>query len=239
MSSIIWASPRITQSLYGAMFGTSVPHVISFVGAGGKSSAINTLAWELCRSGYRVAVTTTTRMFVPEDYALLAKNMTQAESILNKRGMVWVGYPSGTRQMEGLYGSVSHLANMADFLLIEADISRKRPLKMVDRDIEPNEPAETEAVVAVAGQDSIGRSINDAVYQPNLACEVLGVGGNHAITPEDVARLLEEGYSPQYVLLNKAENQIRRNAAHDIAVALPGARCVGLCLKDWGRAENR
>ncbi|MCD7769798.1 MAG: putative selenium-dependent hydroxylase accessory protein YqeC [Oscillospiraceae bacterium] len=239
MSSIIWASPEATPSLYRVLFGTKVPHVIALVGAGGKTSAINTLAWEIRSAGYRVVVTTTTKMYPPVDGSLLARTVDQTRSLLQKRGIVWAGALSGPQKLEGIPGSIPTLVDMADFVLIEADGARKHPLKMTDPAFEPVIPAEAQAVVAVAGLDSIGRSVSDAVHRPELACQALGVTCDHVITPADVAALLELCYKPKFVLLNKAENQARRDAAHEIAAALPKARCLGLCLKDWGRAENR
>ncbi|MCC8357362.1 MAG: putative selenium-dependent hydroxylase accessory protein YqeC [Oscillospiraceae bacterium] len=239
MSSIIWANPEATPSLYRVLFGTRVPHVIALVGAGGKTSAINTLAWEIRSAGYRVVVTTTTKMYPPVDGSLLARTTDQARSLLQKRGIAWAGALSGPQKLEGIPGSMPALVDMADFVLVEADGARKHPLKMTDPAFEPVIPAEAQAVVAVAGLDGIGRAVSDAVHRPELACQALGVTGKHAVTPEDVARLLELCYKPKFVLLNKAENQARRDAAYEIAAALPKARCLGLCLKDWGHAENR
>lgn len=239
MSSVIWADPEETPVLYRILFGTKTPHVIALVGAGGKTSAINTLAHELHAGGYRVVVTTTTKMHPPTDMGLLARTTSQARAMLEKGGLAWAGRLYGQYKIEGIPGSIPALADMADYVLIEADGARKHPLKMADPASEPVIPAQAQAVVAVAGLDSIGRSVSDAVHRPELACQALGVRPDHTVTAEDIARLLQLSYKPRYVLLNKAENEPRRAAAQEIAALLPKARCLGLCLRDWGHAENR
>ncbi len=234
-----WLYPGPDIGLYPALFGKSSPRVIAVVGAGGKTSAIKTLAAELSRQGWRVVITTTTKMHPPEDRGLLASTPAEVFLLLQKTSPAWAGIYHNEYQIEGIPVGVAALAGMADFLLIEADGARKHPLKMIDRRYEPVIPPEAEAVIAVAGLDGVGKPVREAVHRPALCCAALGVSMEHIVTPEDAARLLQVCYEPAYVILNKADTPQQENAARQIAAALPNARCVITSLKQWGFAEER
>lgn len=235
--STFYARPE--TGLCPVLFGKEVPRVIAVVGAGGKTSAIKTMAWELSCAGKRVVVTTTTKMHPPEDRGLLASTPEDVAAILEKKSPAWAGIYFNEHKIEGIPDALPALSAMADCVLVEADGARKHPLKMTDPAYEPVIPPEAESVIAVAGLDGIGKPLDGVVHRPALACAALGLAPEHIITPADAARLLRHCYAPRLVILNKAETPQRRTAAEDIAALMPEARCVITSLRQWGLTETR
>ena len=235
--SAVCAIPE--TGLCPVLFGEKIPRIVAVVGAGGKTSAIKTLAWELSRAGRRVIITTTTKMHPPEDRSLLASTPEEVSAILREKSPAWAGIYFNEHKIEGISGAIPALASMADCVLAEADGARKHPLKMTDPAYEPVIPPEAEAVVAVAGLDGIGKPLAEAVHRPELACAALRLTPEHIITPADVVALLRHCYDPKLVILNKAETPERHAAAEDIAALLPESRCVITSLRRWGLDEKR
>lgn len=235
--SACFASPA--TGLYPVLFGGETPRVVALVGGGGKTSAINTLAAELSQAGHTVIITTTTKMRPPEEPGLFAGTVARAAALLARQPVIWAGTLYAQGKMKGIPGAVPALAALADYLLIEADGARKRPLKMTDKSHEPVVPPEAEAVVAVAGMDGIGKPVSEAVHRPELAHAALDLAPEHIVTPPDVARLLTYCYAPRFVLLNKAETPQAVNRAQAVAAGLPAARCVITSLQAWGLTERR
>lgn len=235
--SVFYAAPE--TGLLTPLFGDAFPRIIAFVGAGGKTSAVKTLAAELAGRGRRVVITTTTKMHPPEDRSLLGQSVESAAALLEERNPVWAGTYFNAYKIEGLPDALPGLAAVADHVLIEADGAKKLPLKMIDPRREPVIPPETEAVIAVAGMDGIGKPLAETVHRPQLACAALGCGSEHIVTPADVARLLAICYQPRYVILNKADDEARLALAEETSSHLPGSRCVITSLRAFGTHETR
>ena len=135
--------------------------VISVTGAGGKTSLIFAWARELAASGKSVAITTTTHMFrpdrmeedgirivAPDDPEKPGKLMAPPDDVLE------------------------HLRDEADVVLIEADGSRRMPLKWPGEN-EPVIPDYTDVTVCVCGLSGLGRPVSDAVYRADELPEAL------------------------------------------------------------------
>jgi probable selenium-dependent hydroxylase accessory protein YqeC len=213
--------------------------VIAVVGSGGKTSAMHALADQLTRAGHSVVITTTTKIHPPEDTSRLAQTPAQAKALSTRHKLVWAGIPQDENKMTGIPHSLPALAQLFDYVLLEADGARRHPLKMADHSHEPVLPAGIDAVVAVAGLDGIGQRLEMAVHRPELACKALGVRLEHRITPTDVGTLLRLSYDPAYVILNKADTPQGQRLAQAVAQALPQARCVVTSFQAWGLAEER
>ncbi len=226
------------QSLYRALFAPEQPKVVSFVGAGGKTSAITTLGYELTAAGHRVLITTTTHMNPPREEKLLAGSLPEAKALLQREGIAWLGERISPGKIAPTGDSVEEMRAVSEYVLVEADGARRLPLKMIDASHEPVIPGGSEAVVAVAGLDCLHRPVSEVVHRQELAEEALQVSPDHLVTPKDVAKLLSLCYDPSYVLLNKADTSKRRTLAEEIARELPKARVLAVSLKDWGQVES-
>src|SRR5512134_991946 len=146
--------------------------VVAFVGAGGKTSALFRLAGELRAEGWRVLATTTTRLAWDEaQRAPLAVRLTPRvtpaaiREWLNEHGFVLLYQREDheQRKVHGLHPDmIAGLVDSvnSDVLLIEADGSRRLPLK-APYDHEPVIPPDTTLVVPVAGLDVLGQPLDE------------------------------------------------------------------------------
>ncbi|MBR3201819.1 MAG: putative selenium-dependent hydroxylase accessory protein YqeC [Mogibacterium sp.] len=127
--------------------------VISVVGAGGKTSLIFAWAHELAAAGKNVVITTTTHMYRPERMEedgiriVVSDDPERPDKVMAPPAEVLDG-----------------LRETADVVLIEADGSRRMPLKW-PAPWEPVVPDYTDFTVCVAGLSAIGKKTSDVVYR--------------------------------------------------------------------------
>ena len=135
--------------------------VISVVGAGGKTSLIFAWAHELAAAGKNVVITTTTHMYRPERMEedgiriVVSDDPERPDKVMAPPAEVLDG-----------------LRETADVVLIEADGSRRMPLKW-PADREPVIPDYTDVTVCVAGLSALGRRTADVVYNAEGLPDVL------------------------------------------------------------------
>lgn len=141
--------------------------VVAFVGAGGKTSTMARLARELVALGWRVLVTTTTRV-AAEELSMFTASCSEISGaalgrlLEEKRCVFWYSRTAG----EKVYGiAVDSAADLlrdvgADALLIEADGARRMPIKAPYAH-EPVVPPETTLVVNVVGFGAFGQPLDD------------------------------------------------------------------------------
>lgn len=200
--------------------------VTAFVGGGGKTTLMLRLAKELKEAGGRVIVTTTTHIFPPDGMETLT-NAREADvrAALGKENAVCLGTPSKQGKLSAPELPVAVLANLADYVLVEADGARKLPLK-APAEHEPVIPEETKLVIAVAGLDGVGRLLEETAFRPELYAALTGGDMKSAVREADVALVLShpDGQRKQVkdgmrfcVLLNKADDARQKQAALKIA----------------------
>ncbi len=127
--------------------------VISVTGAGGKTSLIFAWARELAAAGKSVIITTTTHMYRPER--------------MEEGGIRIVASDDPERPdkvMAPPAEVLDSLRETADVVLIEADGSRRMPLKW-PAPWEPVVPDYTDFTVCVTGLSAIGKKTADVVYR--------------------------------------------------------------------------
>ena len=84
---------------------------------------------------------------------------------------------------------LDELAQRFDYVLAEADGSKRLPLK-AHAAWEPVIPAGTANVIWIVGASGLGKPINEAVHRPELFCERCGCEPTDTATPEHVAMVL-------------------------------------------------
>ena len=161
--------------------------MVTFVGAGGKSTAILRAASELSALGRTTILTTTTlvgeRLASYAPHELVPGGTAAGDDELNglaarigsrlaAAGAVFL--TAGTRSDGKFVGVTPGLLDaltrrrVADCILVEGDGARALPIK-VPAEHEPVIPRESAVVVPVAGLDAIGRSVTEgAVHRPEL-----------------------------------------------------------------------
>src|SRR5215210_4618213 len=183
--------------------GVSSGDVAAFVGAGGKSGAILAVSDGLTQEGMKVLVAPTTKMLSSEADGLgplvtsedPADLRAKAEKALSDAPAVVVG--SGMLSKNRVGGVdpawVGDLAGLADVVLVEADGSRRRPIKGT-ADHEPAIPDAATLAVAVGNVHALGTPVDEEhVHRPTIFSTLTGIGQGQSITHRALAIDLSRG----------------------------------------------
>ena len=183
-------------------FEISRGDVAAFVGAGGKTSLLVGLGYELAESGWRVLATATTE--IPTEqldlYPHAMRYDSGAEAIsqaLSEYQFVFLydkstwrkGVVSGPREdwARELLDSVD-----SDVLLVEADRSDGMPFKAPFED-EPWIPPETSLVVPIASLAALGKPLDDEhVYNSAAMVDQYGFVPNSPVKSPWIAQVLRD-----------------------------------------------
>ncbi len=214
---------------------------IAFVGAGGKSSAMQCLARELAGE-LPVVLTSTTRLAIEQSGLGQAHFATGSggriphlRALLDARIPVLITGPLEARQKKwmGISGKVMEelreaAAGAAAVLLVEADGARGRSLKAPAAH-EPVIPSFVNVVVPMVGLDAVGARLDSAlVHRPERVASLLGHEQIARLEAEDAARILThpeggmKGVPPGCevrALLNKADDERRARLGVQVAEA--------------------
>lgn len=176
------------------------PGVTAFIGGGGKTTLMEHLARELRTRG-SVALATTTRIWPPVGIPV-AQDPDTARTLLEQTGLVCLGSP--TEQGKLTLPDFDSWPRLADYTLVEADLSAGKPFKAHDRQ-EPVLPEPRNGTVLVLGADGFGRPISVAAHRPTLYARLAAVPENRPVTPLLAARVaLREGLHDQ-VFINQVD----------------------------------
>lgn len=184
------------------------PGITAIIGSGGKSTLLRALGLELMRAGGRVLLCTTTHMFpvagVPWDGssrrldaapwkpgALHVPGCTCEACVGLARGSICQAgvLDPETGKLSSPAEPLDELAQRFDYVLAEADGSKRLPLK-AHAAWEPVIPARTANVVWVVGASGLGKPVAEVVHRPELFCERCGCKPTDIATPERVAQAL-------------------------------------------------
>ena len=199
-------------------------HVISFVGAGGKTSLIYELAGWCCSRGYRTLVTTTTHMYRPPE-ELRAYEASDLERLWNQGKIAVLGAdsPDGKICMPP-QKELEEGIRKSDMVLIEADGAKRLPCK-VPKESEPVLLPESDLVIGVMGMNALGKPLQEVCFRADLARELLRADGNHLMTTKDLAEILCSdrgtrklvGSREYLVVLNQCDTQERMRQGAKLA----------------------
>lgn len=179
--------------------------VLSFVGAGGKTSGMLELARDLAAQGKKVLVTTTTHMEHPLNLNQPGCVDASAEEIaeqLEKNGFLIAGSRAEQPgKIKGLSVPVwEQVRKKADVILVEADGAKRFPLKVPGKQ-EPVIPKECTHILIFAGAGALGRTLKESCFRLQEAERILadaekqGVDVDRTeITEETMGILIEQGY---------------------------------------------
>ena len=188
--------------------------VTAIIGSGGKTTLLRTLSGELPG---RVLLCTSTHF---QGYADLPTVLDPTEADLRKalaaHPIVCAAGRSPTGKLVDCGLPYETLADLADFVLVEADGSRRRPLKAHARH-EPVIPPCTRQVICVVGLSGLHRPVSEVVPRPELFCPLVGCTPEDEATPERVARALVQEHLADTYFLNQAEGSSALQEAKIIA----------------------
>ena len=198
---------------------------VSFVGAGGKTSLAEYLGRAAAAEGKRVALTTTTKVWAREPYALFEGG--GAHPCGEEGRLLRVGRAVEQGKLTGLgQDDVEALGNAFDLVLIEADGSKGMPMKY-PATFEPVIPPFSDLIIVVAGLDALGGAIAEKVFRWELFTGASALSGDAEVTLQVFLRLFEAdglmkgvARDKSIVVLNKYDACTRREEALDAGRAV-------------------
>lgn len=174
--------------------------VISLVGAGGKTSLMFTLAKALRDRGARVVSTTTTKIFIPgpeESPAVIlggTRFIKKIEKGLADHGHItWAAETIPGHKLKG--PSREEITafwdrGSADYMLVEADGSARKPVK-APGDHEPVVPPETTLFISIVGLSALGKPLNkEWAFRAERISDLTGAALDEPLTLSSLAGLL-------------------------------------------------
>lgn len=185
-------------------FGIRTNEVISLVGGGGKTTLMFALAVELSSNGYKVIITTTTRIAASEParygspFLLLeedeAKLIQSLHEYLDKYSHITIvkGISKGKDKLLGYAPEIiDRIAalSLAD-IIVEADGARGKSIKAPNA-TEPVIPASTTLVIPVVGMDALGARLSEEnAFRAEIVSRITGLTIGEPITEDAIATLI-------------------------------------------------
>lgn len=212
--------------------------MVSLIGAGGKTSLMFRLAQEGRAQGFRVLVTTSTRILIPQpelyDAIDLSGRLFSDQSITGPG--IYVG---GTT--ESVSGKVTGVREdllawqrkQFDMVLIEADGAAGKPLKGWKR-TEPVIPENTTMTVGIIDIQTIGKAIDDSlVHRLEIFSELTGARTGEPVSIGHLLRIIfhdnglfSQSIGTERLYLNKVESELDRQHANSLLAQLENLKIV-------------
>lgn len=198
--------------------------VTAIIGSGGKTSLMLHLCRELPGT---VIVCTSTHILPPDNLPLETGPLTS------------LPHPklcAGTRTDQGKLAapvdSFETLAALADYVLVEADGSRRLPLK-AHLSHEPVFPSCANQVIQVLGLSGLGRPIGEAAHRPERYARLCGAAESDLATPERAARVLLAEHLCTQMLLNQADGPSEQTLGRELAQHLDCPTTLASLQTGW------
>lgn len=216
--------------------------VVSLIGSGGKTSALVRMMHECQVQGWRVLLTTTTRIGLSELSHFPTHCYLDEVASFQQSPTLFIYSRQDTSKVYGLNESELASAIMAfqpDVVLIEADGSRKKPLKL-PYPHEPVVPSFSTKLVGVVGLSALGEPcIESCVYNPDAIMATQTLTSTGQIHAKTFSSIIANGIwgqisptIPRYAFINQTEpHTYRMGIARFIArCALQHAQSVSRIL---------
>lgn len=202
--------------------------VTSVIGSGGKTTLLRALADELHQAEpeARIVLATTTH-FLPFEGIKLYEGADEGElsQLLAEYKVVCVGRGTGHRGSSGDQSDLSplassklgpspismeRLAQLADYVLVEADGSKRLPLK-AHAEHEPVVLDASNQTILVLGASGFWQPIQEVAHRPELFCELTGTAPTDEATPalagQAIAAEIASGkVAPTKIVINQMDS---------------------------------
>lgn len=192
----------------------------AFVGAGGKTSLIEYLAEKSARRNKKTVITTTTKIYAREPYAILTWRPKDNNGATNP---IRIGKTAeGGKLTAVTFDDIRRLGQTFDTVLIEADGAKGKPLKY-PAPHEPVIPPFSEMVFVLAGLDSLYRPVSEEVFRWHIMREKRGGNGDEIISPDNFSRFFTDevllkdiGGKPCTIVLNKYDALMQKKVLYPV-----------------------
>ncbi len=202
-------------------------HVVSLVGAGGKTTVMYGLARAYAQGDRKVIVTTTTHIQRPCDFPV-AEDIHTLKLLLRTHPIVVAGKDAGNNKLKMPDGfELFAYQKLAGLILIEADGAKRLPCKAPEL-WEPVILPGCDIVLGVMGLDALGKPLGEVFFRKERVMEILHVDECHCMEEADLAAILsgesgtkkDVGGREYYVVLNKCDDARRMEQAERIRALL-------------------
>ena len=216
--------------------GAGLPEVLGIpkgitavIGSGGKTTLLRVLAGQL--KG-KVILCTSTHIFPFSEWPL-ARTADEIGRALADSRAVCAGAPADQGRLTAPPVPFSAMREMADYVLVEADGSARRPLK-AHAPWEPVIPEGTDRVLGVIGASGFLGSIRETVHRPEIFCRLAAedrvITPGEQASPEMAAAVLRREALADTWILNQAD-AVPEALTRRFAAAMP-ERVIALSLRD-------
>ncbi|MEG0371291.1 MAG: selenium cofactor biosynthesis protein YqeC [Clostridium sp.] len=204
-------------------------YMISFVGGGGKTSLMFSLANQLQRFGSDL-VTTTTKIFCPKEdeysalYLLDSVRIEDIDPIKNKITVIGQNI-NNDNKIIGLPKEVLdtiHGKGVFDFILVEADGAKGKPIKAPNV-TEPIIPDKTNINIGVMGVDALDEDISSICFRYEIFSSI--TQNTTKVDDESVISLINHPLGlfkgtpetcKRYLVINKCDNNQKIKRGRDL-----------------------
>jgi molybdenum cofactor cytidylyltransferase len=189
---------------------------VGVLGSGGKTTLLSLLARELSADGSRVLVTTSTKVYPFPGLPLLEDPLALPFAFRESR-VLFLGQQIGANgKLAGPNPmNINMLREFADYILIEADGARRRPLK-VHLPHDPVLPPGVDLAVMILGASAIGQPVSPELvhrleHAPEHAPERWALREGKPLLAESAAKMAldryreKAGVAPLRILVNQED----------------------------------
>ncbi|MDO4564472.1 MAG: selenium cofactor biosynthesis protein YqeC [Clostridia bacterium] len=198
--------------------------VTAVIGSGGKTTLIETLAREN-QASKRVIITTTTHIRPPEGVPLLENARPFSDSL------VCMGRKNEEGKLCCVPEGVEAMLPLADYIFVEADGSRRLPIK-AHAAHEPCIPACANKTVLVVGASGFMRPIFEVVHRKEIFCALTGLKESDLVTPEALAAIICKEALSDLVFINQVEDDASLDFSKRLKRLLPLPVYAGALMKE-------
>ncbi|MBW1649406.1 MAG: putative selenium-dependent hydroxylase accessory protein YqeC [Deltaproteobacteria bacterium] len=212
------------------------PSLISFVGAGGKTTTMFNLAKKFKKLGNKVLITTTTKILFPSEdngcdtFIFDASDNPELLNKIKNGTITCLGKkPDFKKKIIGSkpeYINKIFAQNKFDIILVEADGAKQKPIK-ASAEYEPIIPQATTTAFGIIGIDAIGTTIEENnVHRAKIFCQITNSKIGAKINEKIITKLIlsKKGLfaktpvlCQKILLLNKARHTNKTKLALNIA----------------------
>lgn len=216
-------------------------HIVCLVGAGGKTSLLYEMAHFSASQGLKTLVTTTTHIVRPQN-SVYAENWHQVERLWDRGFYAVIGSLAPGDKLSMLPEEMLFpWMDRADIVLIEADGSKRMPVKVPG----PNEPVilpQCDIVIGVLGLSGLNRPLKQVCFRLERAMELLKGEGDSYFTEVQAAQILSSeqgtrkhvGQRNYSVVLNQCDSEEKMEQGQHILQLLAQEGIPGImsCFKE-------